>query len=497
MELEKFHSEDFDGTSQPYNINVCYSSNPVIQGANSVIITPTLSAIASAGIDVLTTKAIDIAVDLTDDTSPVTLDLDSGFSANGAQYCKQIELFKTVADTTVEGTEWMNVELNWSSTADSRFTTTNIGGGGVDVAVIDNDFPYMTQTGASKCIDNTGDLVTNTSNCVGTGNAAARPRQDYTRAEQSNGTHPAQHFTLISNGYNSSIPDSSDGDPSLNTPSQSGSTFNGDNGYCLFDSYSNNVWLIGGFDIDTNLSILSTERIPFSSSVGTDKTALTLQTEAQDRLTWCGMTSGAFYQWRLPTVDELLTTLNIEYLRGANEMSANSNVVLSSYFQNHFVDLEETGNDLNATQGDCELASPNSCTPDPVTETSTITSYYWTSEYCLETDAIADSVAAGASKNTAIELRAAATQARADSDAIQSDATKTDQEKADANNAANTAEGLADTAEADAETAETTANASIKNQTHAWAVDFASGQLMCLNKESSTAHVRLVYKEVE
>jgi len=505
VELEKFQTEDSLGANHSYNMSVCYgSNNPVIQGVTSVTITPDLSAVSIAGSGVLTTKQI-ISADLVDIKSSVELDLSLGFISSGSQSCQQTELFKTVADTTVEGTEWINVELSWpDNNADSRFTSTNFNGGGIDVAVIDNDFPYMTQTGASKCIatdaGQDGYLRTDTSDCYGSGAADSRPRQDYTRAEQSNGTHPSQHFTLIANGSNSSIPEIN-GEPSNNVPAQPGSTFNGDNGYCLFDSYSNNVWLIGGFNVDTDLSIFSTDHIPYFSASASDKTALTLQAEAQDRLTWCGMTSGAFYQWRLPTVDELLTTLNIEHLRGATEMSSDANVVLSSYFQNHFVDTEETGNDFNAKQDDCELESPSSCVPDPepdpYAEPSTITSYYWTGEYCLEADAMADSVAAGSSINSATELRATATQARADSDTIQNDLTKTDQEKTDANNAATTAEGLADTAEGDALTAENTASTSIENQTHAWAVDFASAQLMCLNKESDTAHVRLVYKEVE
>ena len=505
VELEKFQTEDSLGANHSYNMSVCYgSNNPVIQGVTSVTITPDLSAVSIADSGVLTTKQI-ISADLAEIQSSVDLDLSSVFILSGSQYCQQTELFKTVADTTVEGTEWINVKLSWpDNNADSRFTSTNFNGGGIDVAVIDNDFPYMTQTGASKCIatdaGQDGYLRTDTSDCYGSGAADSRPRQDYTRAEQSNGTHPSQHFTLIANGSNSSIPEIN-GEPSNNVPAQPGSTFNGDNGYCLFDSYSNNVWLIGGFNVDTDLSLLSTDHIPFSSDLSSNKTALSLQQEARDRLSWCGMTSGTFYEWRLPTVGELLTTLNIEHLRGATEMSSDTNVVLSSYFQNHFVDTEETGNDFNAKQDDCELESPSSCVPDPepdpYAEPSTITSYYWTGEYCLEADAMADSVAAGSSINSATELRATATQARADSDTIQNDLTKTDQEKTDANNAATTAEGLADTAEGDALTAENTASTSIENQTHAWAVDFASAQLMCLNKESDTAHVRLVYKEVE
>ena len=483
VELEKFHTEDISGTAQSYYMNVCYSINPTVEGANANI-TPTMTAISSAGSGVLTTKAIDTAVDLTGIQTSVELDLKSGFALSGSQYCQQTELFKTVADTTVEGTEWINVELTWPSTADSRFTTTNFAGGGIDVAVIDNDFPHMTQTGASKCIDSSGDgyLRTNTSDCYGSGAADSRPKQDYTRAEQSNGTHPSQHFTLIANGFNSSIPELN-GEPSNNAPSQLGNTFNGDNGYCLFDSHSNNVWLIGGFNFDTNLSILSTDRIPFSSTVDTDKTALTLQADAQGRLSWCGMTSDDDYQWRLPTVDELLTTLNIEHLRGATEMSSDTDVVLTSYFQNHFADSEETLNDLNATQGDCELDASTECVVSDIA--STISSYYWTSEYCLEADAIASSVDAGQKREAATVAGQAYEDMLAENDVTPETYTVIELQQANE---------FAQTAENDAAAAELTAKTSIGNQIEALAVDFASGQLKCLNKTTGTAHVRLVYK---
>ncbi len=242
-------------------------------------------------------------------------------------------------------------------------------------------------------------------------------------------------------------------------------------------------------------TINSTERIQFYNADAAVKTAESIQTEAQSGLTWCDLASGASYQWRLPTTQELLTVLNVERLRGAEELSSNSDVVLTSFFQHH---LNDTGNATgNAAQASCELTTLTDCAS---ADASSISSYYWTGESCSEQSAINASVTAGNNRTSATQQRAAATTARATSDdlndALNEQSTVDEQANAAAaNTAANTAESEATTAEADANTAEATAVTAIADQTHAWAIDFASGQLSCRLK-TDTAHVRLVYKEL-
>ena len=49
--------------------------------------------------------------------------------------------------------------------------------------------------------------------------------------------------------------------------------------------------------------------------------------------------------------------------------------------------------------------------------------------------------------------------------------------------------------ETDAKNAESAAANAIENQSHVWALDFASGDLSCRDKTTS-AHVRLIYKQI-
>lgn len=465
VKLSRFHEEDDGAADLAYSMQLCYPTDPVIQGATSIGFTSGISTESTTGEDIVKINWYN-GSDIASSVSAPSFNTASSFTFDGSNYCQSAVVFTTNHDTDTESSEWLILDLD---TTDSRVSSTNLGG--VDILITDNDFPLLTQTGADKCIEASGNL--------GTSCASSNSKQDYNRAEISD--HPEQHFTVISNGVNMyDVNAMESGEPSRLLPTSGGVDFDGENGYCLLDSYSNSIWLVGGFYVDSDLTLNSNERVPFYSSTASDKTALTLQTDAQtaDSLDWCGVTSNATEQWQLPTVQELITILNIEHLRGAEELSSDTGVALTGYFQNHFNDSDVLAADdpnQSALQTNCELADPNSCGTS--TDASTISSYYWSNEYCLSDAAIE-------AAETARESREAATSARQYADGLAVD----DPDKAQANEDASTAEGLANDHEDAAQTA-------INDQTHVWAVDFASGQLSCRAK-TDTAHVRLVYRPI-
>ena len=144
---------------------------------------------------------------------------------------------------------------------------------------------------------------------------------------------------------------------------------NGDAGYCLFDNYTANTWLIGGYSASQGNSTSYVAHKPLAIS------DITLPT------TWCGATntSGADPKsWTLPDVQDLLSILHIEKLRAATLINGvndgdTSFASASGYLQNSLIRTDVAEN------ADPDL---NSCADGDPTCTTTISSRYWSSEVC-------------------------------------------------------------------------------------------------------------------
>ena len=171
------------------------TNHPLIEGNTSTTIYATLGTLASptGELDILTPNlAVGGDVQGSLNERNVSFDLTAAFTLNSGQYCLEEKLFELKADTAIEGTEWLSINPS-ASLADTRLRGDELSG--YEFPIGDNDYPFFTNTGATKCLQSDGTLTD--------AGATACTSLDVNSTEWS--SYPEQSYVVLANGMNDSV----------------------------------------------------------------------------------------------------------------------------------------------------------------------------------------------------------------------------------------------------------------------------------------------------